>query len=206
MKIAIVYTGIPRLIERSSSYFKDRMIGGNDIDIFSYVWQCEEYKELDLHYEHKVLQYQKPIDFFSKYTRTSVNVYSHWYGLQMASKSFQSYVDTNKIKYDLIVRTRHDIALYNKIDFHSLDNNLLHVADCHWPNHHLFDDNLMILNQENYFNIFGNIYDWYEERNGSHDYFDIPEQKLQDYLLHKNMLHKVVRNQNLDFVLTRGIR
>lgn len=205
MKIALVYTGIPRLIEQSSSYFKDRMIGDNDVDIFSYVWQCEEYKELDIHYRHKVLLYQEPIDFFSKYNRTNVNVYSHWYGLQMGARSFQSYVETNKIKYDLIVRTRHDIALYNKIDFHSLDDNLLHVADCHWPNHHLFDDNLMILNQENYFNIFGNIYDWYEERSGSHNYFDIPEQKLQDYLTYKNMLHKVVRNQNLDFILTRGL-
>lgn len=205
MKIAVVYSGMPRLIQRSSDIFKRNLFDGNQVDVFSYVWRADEYKELDQFYDHRVLQYQEPIDFFAKYSPTQVNVYSHWYGLQHACRSFQQYVESRNIEYDIIVRTRHDIALYNRIDFQSMDLSRLHVADCHWPGHTIFDDNLMILGQANYFKVFSTIFDWYEHRSDLHQYLDIPEQKLHDYLTYKGMIDLVERRQNLDFILTRGL-
>lgn len=206
MKIAVVFSGVPRELDRSSWYFKEWMFSGYDVDIFSYVWKLDEYLKLDQIYNHKVLQYNQPIDFFATYPRTNVNVYSHWYGLQNACRNFKNYVDVNRVKYDLVVRTRHDIALYHKVDFTRLDPGLLNVADCHWPGREIFDDNLLITGQDNYFKIYSKIYDWYEQRNTEHQFYDVPEQKLYNYLASLGMIEQVRRNSNLDFILTRGLR
>lgn len=206
MKIAVVFSGVPRELERSSWYFKEWMFSDFDVDVFSYVWKLDEYKDLDRIYDHTVLQYNQPIDFFEQYPRTNINVYSHWYGLQNACRSFKNYVDVNKKSYDLIVRTRHDIALYYKINFNNLDPSLLNVADCHWPGHVLFDDNLLVTSQANYFKIYSGIYDWYESRSNGREFNVVPEQELYNYLNDIDMLGLVKRNKELDFILTRGLR
>ena len=207
MKIAVIYSGIPRFVEYSSQSFKNNLFEGNDVDVFSYVWKTDEYKEIDNFYSHKVLQYQEPIDFFAKYPITRLNAYSPWYSLQHSCRSFQLYVESNNLEYDFIVRTRHDITLCHKIDFQSLNTSDLHVAEGHWIGHgrEIFDDNLMILSQENYFKVFSTIFDWYENRSSTHQYLDIPEKKLTEYLIYKNMLNNINRTSNLDFFLTRRL-
>ena len=206
MKIAVVFSGIPRELARSSWYFKEWMFSGHDVDIFSYVWKMEEYADLDNVYDHTVLQYNKPIDFFEVHPKININVYSHWYGLQNACRCFKNYTEVNKKSYDLVVRTRHDIALYYKINFDNLDPNLLNVADCHWPGNVLFDDNLLITNQKNYFKIYSEIYDWYVARDEGREFNVIPEQELRNYITDIGMIDLVKRNKELDFILTRGLR
>jgi len=205
MKIALIFSGLPRLVEQSFQYFKERLLNNNDIDIFSYVWKTDDYLKLDSFYDHKILQFQSPINFFSIRQQTPINIYSHWYSIQQGCLSFKNYVEQNNLEYDLIIRTRHDIALYYKIEFDKLDKNYLYVADCHWPNHYLFDDNLMILNQQNYFKVFSNLFNWYDNRKDINVGHQIPEQQLQQYLEHINLKNKIVRNKNLDFILTRGL-
>lgn len=205
MKIAVVFSGLPRLLEKSSYYFKKNLLT-EGTDLFSFVWKSDEWHLLTDVYSHKVIQFQTPIDFFKKYKETKINIYSHWYGLQYACLNFKTYVQMNNLKYDFIVRTRHDIALFEKINFEHLDKEKIYVADCHWPNSKLFDDNLMIMSQENYFNIFSNIFSWYMSRKDLHSYEDLSEQQLYNYIFNLDLLDKVERNKALDFVLTRGIK
>lgn len=206
MKIALVFSGIPRYLEKSKTYFQDNLLNHYDIDIFSYVWKTDEYELLKDVYNHKELKFLAPTEFYVNQAKTSVNVYSHWYGLQNACREFYNYTRNNNKKYDLIIRSRLDIALYNKINLLDLDKELLYVANCHWPNNIIFDDNLMIANQENYNKIFFNIFNWYRERLFQHQYHDIPEQKFYDYLTYIDIKYKVKRNPNLDFILTRGLQ
>lgn len=205
MKIALIFSGLPRLVEQSFPFFHERLIKNNDIDVFSFVWKIDDYLKLDNFYNHTILQYQKPINFFSTRKETRINIYSHWYSLQYACLSFKQYVEQHNVEYDFIIRTRHDLALFHTIDFNHFKTDQIYVADCHWPNHYLFDDNLMILNQKNYFKIFSNIFNWYDSRKDFNTYDQIPEQELQHYLDHINMKNKIVRDKNLDFILTRGL-
>lgn len=202
MKVALIFNGIPRYIELSSHYFKEKLIDEN-VDVFSFVWKSHEYAKMDQCYNHKILQLQEPIDFFSKRIPTRNNMYSHWYGLSSGCNAFRNYVELNYLNYDFVVRCRTDIALKNKIDFSKLDKNNVYVSKCHWQDHFLFDDNLAVLSQENYFRIFSNLFHYYDSRKDMNFHDQIPEQEFYNYLSHIGMVDKVVRDESLDFFLTR---
>lgn len=204
IKAALIFSGVPRLIKRSRINFMENVVNVNDIDIYSYVWRRDEYSSLPYYYQHRDFEFIEPKNF-DEIGTSQFNIYPHWYGLKVACDRFTAYAKKHNLHYDMVIRTRHDIALFHKINLDSLDPNLVHVSNCHWPNMgtEIFDDNLCILSMENYQKIYGYAYDWYIAR-PNRNFNDVSEAMLAQYIRELGMIDQVTRNSNLDFILTRG--
>jgi hypothetical protein len=203
MKIALIFSGIPRYLHKSSLNIKRTLIQNHDVDIFSYVWKTSEFEYLNYVYNHTVLQ---TIDFkiVEKLPASRHNIFSHWFGKQFACHSFREFVQATKRSYDFIVRTRHDICFYNNIHFEKLNPELLNVSLKHWNGHPtpIFDDNLMITSQQNYFNFYGDIFDWYSGQT-TNNFEDISEEKLTEFAFNKNVFPSINKSSIIDFELTK---
>jgi len=168
-----------------------------NIDIYAYVWKTHDYKLINNISNIVDFEFIDPIEDFPD------SQYSQYFCLQYACKKFEEYTIKKNIFYDYIIRSRTDIYLHNKIDNFDFTFDKLYVASNHWCNNKLFDDNIMLMSQENYIKIFSNIYYFFLE--GLNLRSPHPEEILYRYLKSINMLEKINRTQKLDFKLTRCV-
>lgn len=205
MKIAIVFTGVPRMLIPSSSVIRQRLIGDYDVDVYSYTWRLAEWERLGDLYDYTEMEIWDPQEY-ERFPPNSHNIFPHWYGVQRACRAFGSHVNQHDLHYHLVVRTRHDIYPHWGIRYEQLDPNLFNVSARHWPNHpsFIYDDNLTVTSQENYLDFYDGFFDWYLKR-PMHHYSDISEDMLAEYTVTRGFHHRVNPVQMLDFELTRGV-
>lgn len=205
MKIAIVFSGVPRELDTSSDRIKEMMVGGYDVDIYSYVWRLGDWADVESKYEHTDLQVLDPAEY-SRFPANKHNIFPHWYGVQRACRLFQEQCRKHNRHYDFVVRTRHDIWPYYPVDYSALSHNHISVAARHWPDHptFVFDDSLAVSSHENYVGFYDGFFDWYLQRPMQH-WFDISELKLAECAVDRGFQHMIRRETMLDFILTRAL-
>lgn len=202
MKIALVFSGLPRMVARSSVSIKEKLMQHYDVDVYSIVWQAEEYLELPKFYNHKLFNAVPNLDF-SPCGATKFNIHPHMYGIQRACRVFKEYTQANNLHYDFVIRTRTDITVHNHVQFERLDRNILYQANCHWPGWNCFDDNFLVCNPQKYFEIYEHLHDWYLSKHTVNTYDDIPEARWTAYLEETNNALRILRHNMFDFSLTR---
>lgn len=202
MKIALVFSGLARELVRSSPSIRQKLIQNYDVDVYSIVWNTHEFDRLPLAYNHKLIDGHHPLDF-SPCGETKFSIHPHMYGIQRACRVFREYTEKHNLKYDFVIRTRHDITVHNFIQFEKLDPNILYQANCHWPGWGYFDDNFLICNQQKYYEIYEHLHDWYLSKHTVNTYDDIPEARWTDYLNETNNSLRVLRHNMFDFSVTR---
>lgn len=206
MKLALVFNGLPRQLERSSNRFHECLLSRYDVDVYSYCWSTGTETNLLYNlYDHRVICLMREKDF-SHLGKQNFNLFANFYGIQNACRMFNQYCIENQLTYDAVIRTRHDIYFHDVLKLETLEFNKYNVSDCHWKgvSDTLFDDNLTITSQKNYINFYHDIYNWYRFKEDRLE-TDFAEIALYQYFESKSLLNEVKRNQNLDFTLTRGV-
>lgn len=203
-KVALIFTGLPRLVEESKRYFYS-ILDIKNIDVYCYMWKTQEYKLMEDFADMKDMVFTDPIDFSNDTINYPFTHRHHYYGLQLAATSFKKYLENSNIKYDFIIRSRIDLRprYDGKINFDLLSSDDIYTAINGWPHSHLFDDCISITSQENYFKIYGDIYDYFLEN--VHLYLNTPsaEQILHDQVKRVGLLSSVRKVKELYFLLTR---
>lgn len=211
MKIAVIFCGLPRYVERSSLNNKQKLILDSNIDVYSYCWKSDDHEMLESAYNHKVLEILDQPNLKEIYGESDANIIPNWYGKQLACRKFKKYVEDNNLHYDLVVKTRHDIYFYNKIEYYKLDPNKYNISNAHWNGYlyPVFDDNLIITSLQNYYDWFENIFDWYinlpDKTRWDHAEFRFADYAFSKECYDKNvkLYYKIKKNRNLDYFLSR---
>lgn len=193
------------MLEASAREIHRQLIGPHDVDVYSYTWRMAEWEGLTGLYDYQDQQAWDPADY-ARFPRNHHNIFPHWYGVQRACRCFHQYTTRLNLRYDLVVRTRHDIWPYHPVQYHQLDPNLFNVSARHWPDHpsFVFDDNLTVTSHDNYISFYHDLFDWYLLR-PMHHFFDISEVKLAESAVDRGFAHRVRRVRMLNFELTRGV-
>lgn len=202
MKIALIFSGLPRMLERSSVSIREKLIQNYDVDVYSIVWRTDEFDLLPKYYNHKLIDGHHQLDF-SPCGTSKFSIHPHMYGVQRACRVFKEYTEKNQLHYDFVIRTRHDITVFHPMKFELLDPNIMYQANCHWPGWDRFDDNFLICSQKKYFEIYEHLHDWYLSKHTVNTYDDIPEARWTDYLYETNNVFRILRHNMFDFSLTR---
>lgn len=199
MKIALIVCGMPRLLDISYPNFRSNLLQNYNVDVYSYVWQADDYIKLACLFNHKIFSCLKQVDF----PKCKSSIYSNWFIKQYACRNFCTINQTLGVKYDFVALCRSDICFNNKIDFSNLDANLLNVADIHWRGTEFFDDNLMITGHDVFQSFYWNLYNWYVSRYDNTDGY-CPEEQLFFYAKENGFYNKINREGMLDFTLARA--
>lgn len=207
MRVAVVFSGVPRWLRASSERFQECLQHDSrvEVDYFSYVWRLDEWRDVADAYPHADLGIQDTWEYES-FPPQRHNIYAHWYGVQRAAQRFQWWCKRKGARYDLVVRTRHDIWLHQPIDFFSITPSVYNIADNHWQDRGLevFDDNLCITNPDLYLRFYNGFFEWYMNRPESRE-DDVSEEMLSLYARTHGMGSFLKRNPALNFTLTRGV-
>ena len=137
MKVALCFSGLPRMIEQTYHYWKHGILDKYNPDIFIHSWKTDEYFPTSLIqslYHPSILKIDSPIEFdTSIYTdriwphRTTPNgVLSQWYSVKESINLKHMHEVATKTEYDIVVRARFDWYL-KSIDFQM--NKFINVAD-----------------------------------------------------------------------------
>jgi hypothetical protein len=176
MRVALLLSGLPRMVEEGYNSTWSHVINNYDTDVYLQTWKDDSwgsdwknvYRVYDLP-QVKSLDIQSPFKF-TKYKEgislphqdksrplPEYDVISCFRQLPMFyswQKVYQNLTDT-KIEYDCIIRSRYDLSLKSILNLDNLDLNYLN----HAPGGNFFDDNLCITNFENSYTVFHQIFD-----------------------------------------------
>lgn len=177
MKVAVLLSGLPRMVEEGYLDCWKSIIDNYDTDIYLHSWKdlswgCNWETVLNTYSslpQTKSIHIQTPFKF-TKYKEgiqlphtdksrplPEYDVMSCFRQLPMFyswQKVYQNMFETN-IHYDCIIRSRYDVKINQIIDLNDINLNNLNVA----PSENFYDDNLCISNYKNSFTIFKSIFD-----------------------------------------------
>ena len=138
-KIAIIYTGEVRTIEKTIQYFKENVIINDNCHVFA-VLQTSNIEYFDNLVKNNIGENLKSINWFindeewfnlrenllsqmtsvedqwKNYLRTSGSMVEY-YQMYLAYKNIEEYENVNNFKYDYIMRIRCDVVLTHQINF-----------------------------------------------------------------------------------------
>lgn len=203
MKVALVLNGLARDVLPASRAFRNNLFPGNDVDVFSFVWQGQQSALIPEVYTTTIHQELDPA-VIDPYPRSLFNVFSNWYGIQHACREFFSHCERTGAHYDWVVRTRPDIELQYPVGLETLDPDIYWMSSCHWGNIPYFcmDDNLGVCSPLLYRRAYFDIFDWYCSRPVHFDH-DPPEIRMAQYLHGLGLQDRIRREQMLDYVIVR---
>ncbi len=181
MKIALCLSGQSRFIEEGFNFFKKNLVNFSECDIFIHTWQDNQYKKaLSLYspvsyicepQKYDITLGETNIDFKQKAAGSGNFVhYSMFYSIMASNKLKIEHENQNQFKYDCVIKSRFDVALFSKLN--------------------VFDFNLNKINSPN---VCGNpkvISDWLNFSNSSNmdkhadAYYDMPEYRSKGYKIH----------------------
>lgn len=166
MRIAVLLSGMPRYLDQSKAYSRN-LFKGHEVDYFCHAWfdknkKAEEKSwhnieiKTDLNTEEKILELYQPkkyllepqrqfelprdYNFNTGWPQPFFIVYSHFYSLKTANLLRLMYEKENNIKYDIVIKSRYDIVIANKIEWEKYDLNKLYLhnnCNCWYD---LYDD------------------------------------------------------------------
>lgn len=176
MKVAVLLSGLPRMVsagyERTQKYVLDNF----DTDVYLHAWRdnswgCEWEQVLNVYNMQnvKALHIQSPFKFTTYKEGISLphtdksrplpeyDVMSCFRQLPMFyswQKVYQDCLDST-IKYDCVIRSRYDMHIFEPNIIKNLDLTVLNMG----PGGQYYDDNLCITNHENANNVYYKIFD-----------------------------------------------
>lgn len=117
-------------------YIKQAILDGYDIDIFIHSWSTEHqkgleelYKPVSSHFEeNKEFKLRNVVTKEELPTPYSFAVKSMWYSRKRSVELVEEYEKENNMKYDLVLLTRFDIALFKKFEFEKYDTENIYIA------------------------------------------------------------------------------
>jgi hypothetical protein len=146
MKIAVLYTGALRTIEKTIRYLKENVLLNENVHVFACLendterpteewekWLRDQLgghlKQLDfgklredwtfIHLRERILMYLDVTESWKGYLRNSGSIIEH-YHIWLTNQVMCHYENTNKFKYDYVIRCRTDTIFGKPIDFHWL--------------------------------------------------------------------------------------
>jgi len=155
MKVAVIYTGALRTIEKSIKYLKQNVLLNDDVHVFAYLendssksnseWESWLHNELGdnlkyltlgtvrqdstfLNLRERMLSLINTTDNWKIYLRESGSIVEH-YQLWLVNQVLANYEDVNKFKYDYVIRYRPDTILAKPIDFNWLNFSLEEIQE-----------------------------------------------------------------------------
>lgn len=152
MKIAVIYTGQVRTIEKTFKYFLNNVLLHADVHVFAVLESDnpQKYQKIlnDQLYSHlKALEWLDPNDFcwinLKERLLSNMNITDHWknylrnsgsmieyYQLYQAYQAMVKFEYLNDFRYDYIIRTRPDIIITKPIDFNWLNMDIVTIKEC----------------------------------------------------------------------------
>ena len=136
MKIAILIAGYTRSLENNINHFKNNLIQNNDVDIYIHRTKNEKNdKYNNSHNWNNIKERIKPkviieTDDINFGKNPSVNnLLNQFYKFYILNNIKNTFVREEKIIYDIVIKWRPDILLNNKIDFTSMERNLIYIPN-----------------------------------------------------------------------------
>jgi hypothetical protein len=202
MRIALVFSGAPRIYESGAERIKQNLMYGYDVDVFSYTWKISDWSKVPDLYTYKDLVLLEPT-LYEKCPKTSNHLYEQYMCLQLAAKSFCTHVENNNLKYDYVVRARHDVWPYHKVHYYRFNQDYYYVSRAAWGYNGLsLDDNFALMSYNTYKKIYSEIYDSLLH---TKDPPAVSEFYLATHLAKLDLLWEVRHDSTLNFCLTRAI-
>lgn len=176
MKVALLLTGLPRMVQAGYDATWKYVIDNFDTDIYLHTWKDNswgcEWQEVPRVYDManvKSLHIQAPFKFTEykegiKLPHTDksrplpeYDVMSCFRQLPMFYSWQKAYRDCydSTVKYDCIIRSRYDMHIFNPSSISNINLDLLNMG----PGGQFYDDNLCIGNHLNSHKIYHNIFD-----------------------------------------------
>jgi hypothetical protein len=214
MKIALLLSGLARKVEEGYNITWKRLIDNYDVDVYIHAWKDEEWQKVPAIYPFaKSIIIQEPFKF-TKYKEgiklphndtsrplPQYDVMSCFRQLPMIyswQNVYQQMYDT-QIEYDLVIRSRYDMALYHQVDYNLLDGNYLN----HAGNETSLDDNLCITNYTNAEKLYHNVFTKLIKLSKKSGVLNSAEQSWTKIVEHEGLLNKAAINPVLRFELLR---
>jgi hypothetical protein len=176
VKVALLISGLPRMVKEGFEHTWSHIINNYDTDVYLHSWRDNSWgsKWEDIYEVYNIpqvksLHIQSPFKFTSykegiklPHSDTSrplpeydvISCFRQFPMFYSWQKVYQNYYDT-KIQYDCVIRSRYDLKINAPINLESLNLNVLN----HGSGGMYYDDNLCVTNQENAHKIFFNIFD-----------------------------------------------
>lgn len=214
MKIALLLSGLPRMVKEGYEQTWKNIIKNYDTDIYLHAWKDEEWEMVNQIYPNvKSVQIQEPFKF-TKYKEGIKLPHSDksrplpkydvmscfrqlpmFYSWQMVYKPMYD----SMIDYDVIIRSRYDLGIINLIDLENL--NMSNINHTYHGN--FFDDNLCITNKINADIIFRNIFNDVIKYSVESGLLNTAESSWTLMLEKYELKHLAVKDKKLYFDLLR---
>jgi hypothetical protein len=143
MKIALCISGTVRTFKKCYQSLIDNIINLYDCDVFMFIQNGENVKDMDLIKSVKKVIVEPPVldeKDYKKYVRhmSSVplqNFLRQIYNVKMCNDLVLDYEKQKNIKYEWIIRCRTDIIITKKLsDLDKLDNDIIYIPRYSWHN------------------------------------------------------------------------
>lgn len=218
MKIAFLLYGQPRYYKNVLEQWY-KLFNEFDSDIFFHTWYGLERnstitdineliqnlspKEIHISNPHKLIDLVNPE---AEFENESYHGLQQAYSISKSAKLLKDYQLTFKKDYDLIIRTRLDIRFHN-LDLltnflkSNFDKNKFYVAANHWPNHQIFDDNIIVSNPNNILSISEDYFNYTTHYINTTNIIPGGENNLHRYFDLKNLRQNLIREYSINFDL-----
>lgn len=103
-------------------HWKENLLDHNDVDVFFHCWDKQFKDELISMYDPKGCIFQDQVDFGSNLDTRQFAIKSNWYSAKRSLDIMRKYEQKHNIKYDIVLLSRFDLALQEKVVFE--DENL----------------------------------------------------------------------------------
>jgi hypothetical protein len=218
MNIGFCFYGQPRRYKQVLPIWQN-IIKSLNADVFVHTWigQDRERVDIDINkliedFSPKEIQTSYPYKFKELigeecvYENQSYHAINQSYSISKSVNLLENYSTNFNKNYDVVVKCRMDIEIINPESFVSfiksgLSFNKIFVAKNHWESHTMFDDNIMVSNQQlikklsiGYFNY-------------TIDYINktkiIPggEKNIYRFVESMNLLQKIEKHNSINFKL-----
>lgn len=196
MKVAILLSGQLRNIERGFQFIRKNLMEGYDCDVFIHAWYNEENtdKKFSPWWNSKLIKDDnlKVLDLYNpvshliepqiKFDKKNYDAsqfegdyrvdatLSMFYSIKKCNELKTDYEKENNMKYDVVVRSRFDLAILTKIKYeeHDFINNIFFKDDCSHEKNICMNDHFAFGSSENmdhYCSTFDSIEDLYVNYN-----------------------------------------
>lgn len=178
MKVALCLSGLIKNTLSISNHIFNNIINPNNADVFIHTWNTSNIQQIITTYQPKKYIVEEPKIFkksslilsdenikycfphFKKHNNPSEvhtnNVFSMWYGINMAILMKELYSLENNITYDFVVRLRFDVCPNMILNFNNFDSNYLHYLDLE-QTYDMISDWFGFGNND-IMNIYGNVF------------------------------------------------
>ena len=161
MKVALCLYGQPRSYKKVLHKWK-HVIQELNCDVFIHTWSGIDraknnidINELISDFSPTEIKVSKPHKFMSlvngspKYENQSYHSMNQAFSISESLELLNSHIDSFKLNYDVVIRSRFDIDLLDIDSFiefikNDVNTEYLYVANNHWKGSPIFDDNIMV--------------------------------------------------------------